>query len=234
MTASGSRLVVKVSGSLLDPPSREYLASLAGVLKSLRQQGYTLAVVTGGGRGARERIEAARRLGVPESILDEIGIEYSRVNALTLAAVLYPYSTPRTPKSITETVDQALRGLIPVAGGMQPGQSTNAVAAGIAEALGAGLLVNMLHGVKGVYDPAPGAPGSRLLDKACYSDLERIISGHSQTAGGYALFDHVALRIAERSRIGILFVDGSDPKVLLDAASDPEGAGGTLIGPCRT
>ncbi len=229
----GNSLVVKISGGLLDPPSRDYLEKLSSTLKELRRIGYTLAVVVGGGRGARERIEAARSMGVPESILDEIGIEYSRVNALTLASVLMPYSTPRIPKSIMEAVDVALRGLIPVTGGMQPGQSTNAVAAGIAEALGARLLVNMLRGVDGVYDPAPGVPGARLLEKACYRDLERIIAGHSQTAGGYTLFDHVALRIAERSRINILFLDGGDPGILLEAAASPGRVRGTLIGYCQ-
>ncbi|MEM1712785.1 MAG: UMP kinase, partial [Acidilobaceae archaeon] len=124
------------------------------------------------------------------------------------------YSTIKIPESIEEAVDVAVKGLIPVIGGLQPGQSTNAVATSLAEALKAKLLLNMLDGVDGVYKPPPGVKGSRRLDRATYDELEEIIREYPQIAGRYELIDNVALSIARRSNIRILFVNGQNPQVI--------------------
>lgn len=206
-------VVVKVSGRLLSPPSSEYYRLLRDSI--LEARGYAnLAIVCGGGPMARGYIEVLRVLGVPEALLDIIGISVSRVNALALALALTPYSPPRPVGGIEEAVEVASRGLIPVLGGLQPGQSTNAVAVTLAEALRADV-VNMLAGVNGVYVPPPGFEGSRRLDRVSYGELEEVIRRYPQLAGTYELFDNVALRVAERSRVKVLFVDGSDPGVLV-------------------
>jgi len=116
-----------------------------------------------------------------------------------------------------------------VMGGLQPGQSTNAVAASAAEAVGARVLVNMLRGVDGVYTPRPGVPGARRLDRLTYDELWRLLEGAGQEAGGYALFDHVAISIARRSSILVYFVDGLEPEVLERVAAGE--AVGSLVGP---
>ncbi|MEM0365818.1 MAG: UMP kinase [Acidilobaceae archaeon] len=206
-------IVVKISGRLLTPPRLSYLSMLRdSILESYRYGG--LAIVTGGGPLSREYIGVLRELSVPESILDVVGIYASRLNALALASILLPYSTIKIPESIEEAVDVAVKGLIPVIGGLQPGQSTNAVATSLAEALKAKLLLNMLDGVDGVYKPPPGVKGSRRLDRATYDELEEIIREYPQIAGRYELIDNVALSIARRSNIRILFVNGQNPQVI--------------------
>jgi uridylate kinase len=42
-----------------------------------------------------------------------------------------------------------------------------------------------------------------------------VIRRYPQLAGTYELFDNVALKVAERSKVRVLFVDGSDPRVLI-------------------
>lgn len=203
----GRSVVVKVSGGLLSPARPGYIARLASALREARDAGYRLAVVVGGGSLARERIAALRELGVAEAMLDMVGIWASRLNALTLAAALYPTSPLRVPVSIDEALDYVALGLVPVMGGLQPGQSTNAVAAALAEAMGAPL-VNMLRGVPGVM------LGGRPAERLSYGDLEGVIEGKDQVAGGYELFDKVALEIVRRSGVKVYFIDGEDPSRL--------------------
>jgi uridylate kinase len=207
-------VVVKISGRLLSPPRSDYYRILRDSILEARSFA-NLAIVCGGGPTARGYIEVLRDIGVSEAFLDIIGIAVSRVNALALALALMPYSPPRPIEGIEEAVEVALRGLIPVLGGLQPGQSTNAVAVALAEALRADIVINMLAGVNGVYVPPPGFEGSRRLDRVSYEELEGVIRRYPQLAGTYELFDNVALKVAERSKIRVLFVDGSDPRVLI-------------------
>jgi len=220
-------VVVKVSGRLLNPPNVDYYRRLRDAV--LEARGYSgLAIVCGGGPTARGYIEVLRALHIPEALLDLMGIAVSRVNALALALALTPHSPPRPIESIEEAVELASRGLIPVLGGLQPGQSTNAVAVTLAEALKADIVINMLAGIDGVYVPPPGFEGSRRLDRISYGELESLIRGYPQLAGTYELFDNVALRVAERSRVKVLFVRGDDPTVIVRVVRG-EKVDGTLL-----
>ncbi len=208
-------MVVKLSGSLVYPPSPDYLRSLRSAVISLVNEGWGLGVVVGGGPVARNVIMALRAIGVPESLLDEVGIEAANLNALVVAIALSPLSSPEIATDVKKAVVMSREGMIPVMGGLQPGQSTNSVAAVLAEALQAELLVNLLNGVDGVYTGKPGEEGSRRLDVLTYDQLEAIVVGKSQSAGSYELFDHVALGIVRRSRLKLVFADGRDPQVLI-------------------
>lgn len=221
-------VVVKISGRLLSPPSYDYLESLrSSIIEARRMAG--IAIVCGGGPMARGYIEVLRKLGVPEALLDIIGIKISRVNALAVALALSPFSPPRALESIEEAVEVSSRGLIPVLGGLQPGQSTNAVAVALAEALRADMVINMLSDIDGVYVPPPGFEGSRRVERISYGELEDIIRSYPQLAGTYELFDNVALRIAERSKVKVLFVNGRNPDVIVRVLRG-EKVEGTLLG----
>ena len=218
--------MVKLSGSLIYPPKASYLSMLRESLLKLVAKGVLMGVVVGGGGLARSYISVLRDHGVNESLLDLMGIESSRLNSSLIAKLLYPHAPPQPVTSLEEAIRVRLGGLIPVLGGLQPGQSTNAVAASLAEALEATILVNALKGVNGVYDRDPRDPQARRLERISYSTLRTIISSMNKRAGGYTLFDEVALSLVERSRITVIFVDGSDPSNILKAL---EGGVGTIV-----
>lgn len=209
-------VVVKISGSLVYPPRIDYISRLVDVAKKIHGGGCRLAIVTGGGGLARSYINVLRALGTPEALLDEAGIEASRLNASLLAKAFYPLSKPYPQETLGDVLDVFLQGLIPVAGGFQPGQSTNAVAAVIAEALGAEVLLNGLNGVEGIYSEGPGS--GRLLRRVSYSEVEAIVERVSKaSAGGYTLWDRVALEVVKRSRLKIVFFDARNPENILKA-----------------
>ena len=210
-------VVVKVSGSLVYPPRSGYLESLRSLVERLLENYNKVGLVIGGGALAREAIEALSPIRKEEAILDVVGIQASRFNALIVALALYPLAPPRVAVSIEEALDYSARYPVVVLGGLQPGQSTNAVAASLAEALGAKVILNLLKDVDGVYTPAPGVPGSRRLERLSYPEMRRIIERMTQAPGQYTLFDRVALDIVERSCIRVIFTDGANPLLALEA-----------------
>ena len=204
-------LVIKISGSLVYPPITSYLVQLVDVVKSLRDYGYKPVLVTGGGSLARETIGVLRNAGKNQALQDLMGITASRLNAFLLASLLYPHSSLRVPTNVEGVLEIYSRGLIPVVGGFEPGQSTNAVALLVAEAIGGELVVDMLKDAEGVYDREPTKPGARLIDRMKLADLEKIVENYKQEAGKYTLMDHLAIQIARRSKIKIYFINGRDP-----------------------
>ncbi|MCE4617626.1 MAG: UMP kinase [Desulfurococcales archaeon] len=204
-------IVLKITGHYVSPPTPEYIQRLAETLDALAERGYRVAIVAGGGETARNYIATLRKHGAPEGLLDEIGIEAARLNALLLAYALLPRTYPKVPHNTRELLQAWTTGLVPVMGGFQPGQSTNAVSLLVAEAVGSDLVVNLSR-VNGVYTGDPKKdPKAKKLDTISLSELRVILASQEVKAGTYQLLDRLAMDIAERSKIRIAFVHGSDP-----------------------
>lgn len=200
------KVVVKITGKVFDGDRGVgALASISSLVSRKAEEGYRFALVVGGGRRAREYIDLGRRLGLNEGLLDVVGIEVSRVNALLLSSLLGPRAYLPVPRSIDEFMEAWTSGKVVVLGGLQPGQSTNAVAAVIAELVGADLLVNATD-VEGIYDSNPRVnPQAKLLREVHVKVLEELLSDR-ELAGLYELFDRVALNVVRRSRIPLVFL----------------------------
>jgi uridylate kinase len=223
------RVVVKLTGKLFDDRSRAgVLREIAGVISRKASEGFRLAVVVGGGRRAREYIELGRELGLAEGVLDMVGIEVSRVNALLLASLVGGVAHLPVPRSVEEFLRAWSTGRVVVLGGLQPGQSTNAVAAVVAELVGADLLVNATD-VAGIYDSNPKEnPNARLLKEVRAEVLEGMLRSE-ELAGLYELFDRVAMNIVKRSRIPLVFLSAYDVESLERAIEGGEFTGTRVI-----
>jgi uridylate kinase len=113
-------------------------------------------------------------------------------------------------------------GKIVAMGGLQPGHSTNAVAAIAAETIKAERFVNATD-VDGVYTADPSRdPTAKKLDKVTLSQLMQILSKMEITAGAYELMDPLALRIIQRSKIPTVILDGRTPSNVIKALRDEE------------
>ena len=201
---------MKITGKVFD--SETYASTILRIVELVGRkldQGHRFAIVVGGGRRAREYIELGRRLGIGEAFLDALGIEVSRVNALVMASILGPHAHLPIPRSVDDFLRAWASGKVVVLGGLQPGQSTNAVAAVVSELVGADLLINATD-VSGVYDSDPKTnPGARLLKEVTVEELERLAS-RDAIPGSYELFDLVALEIVKRSKIPLVFLSVYD------------------------
>jgi len=208
------RAVLKLGGSLLYGDASEIITDrikvYADSIKSLVKDGNEFVIIVGGGKAARTFITAARELGANEAQCDWLGIKMARHNAELLCAALGDVAYPKIAESLDELEVAMGFGKVVLMGGLNPGQSTNAVAALAAETVSAEMLLNATN-VDGVYDKDPKLPDAKKLDKVDISELKMILSGGGTRAGEYKLFDPVALRVIERSKIKTYIFDGNDP-----------------------
>ena len=205
-------IVIKFSGKVFGVENIKILKDYARFLVKLSKTHQPI-VVAGGGKIARHFISHARSSGADESTLDELGIEISRLNAKLLIYALKDKAYPHPPTSLKEAKNAVDSGLIVVAGGLHPGQSTNGTAALIAEKVKAVQFLNATD-VKGIYDSDPNkSKKAKLFKTIDLKKLRGMLVKEDSVAGGYDLMDIVALKIIERSKIKTRVIQ-SDIKTL--------------------
>ena len=227
-------VVVSIGGSILiqDKDDITFFRKLAKVLIG-KSTNHKLFVVTGGGRLAREYIRIGRELGAPETFLDELGIEVTRLNARLLITSLGDHCYHDPAKTIEEAIHAGISHQIVVMGGLHPGFTTDAVAAMIAERVGASRLVNATS-VLGVFTADPKKdPKAKLIKSMTYDDLIEIVDRTERGAGPNIVFDPFAARIIKRAKMETLVCDGRNLPILMSAI-DGEEFNGTVISENRT
>ena len=194
------RIVIKFSGKVFAMVNIKLLKDYASFLAKVSKT-YQPIIIAGGGKIARHYISHARSSGVDESTLDELGIEISRLNAKLLIYALKGKAYSHPPTSLKEAQQAVESGLIVVAGGLHPGQSTNGTAALIAEKTNADQFINATD-VDGIYDSDPNKnKKAKLFKQIEIKNLKKMLIHEDSVAGGYDLMDIVALKIIERSKI---------------------------------
>lgn len=141
------------------------------------------------------------------------GIEVSRLNAKLLIYALGGKAYPHPPTTLAETRHAVDSGLIVVAGGLHPGQSTNGTAALIAEKIQASEFLNATD-VDGIYDSDPNKnPKAKKFKKIELKSLRSLLVKEDSIAGGYDLMDIVALKVIERSKIKTRVIKAEIPTI---------------------
>nr|WP_294804295.1 UMP kinase [uncultured Nitrososphaera sp.] len=225
MAAAGKgRVVIKLSGKVFSGEDGSEIKKYASMLAGISSAKVQPVVVAGGGKVARHYIGIARGFGLDEASLDIMGIEVSRLNAKLLIAALGEKAHPAVPQDLEQVTEAAASGKIVVAGGLHPGQSTNATSALIAEKVGAARFVNATD-VDGIYDSDPrknrnAKRYSEITTKQCRD----LLAGESSMAGGYDLMDIVALKVIERSKIPTVVIK-SEPATIKDVVLKNKAAG---------
>lgn len=206
---AGEKVLLKLSGKIVNPDSPELIERYVQAIIRAVDSGRRIAVVVGGGQQARTYIRCARALGLNNAQADMIGIEVARINALLLAYALGDYAYVPIPRSIEDVQRAWSTGKVVVVGGLQPGQSTAAVAAVVAETLG---IRRMLYAtdVDGVYDKDPKRfPDAKRFDSISIDVLGQVMSQRFE-AGGYELLDPIAVQVIKRSCIEVVVFNGFD------------------------
>jgi uridylate kinase len=194
------RIVIKLSGRIFGMDNVKVLKDYAQFLVKISKICNPI-IIAGGGTIARHYISHARSSGADESTLDELGIEISRLNAKLLIYALGSKAYSHPPTTLQEVRHAVDSGLIVVAGGLHPGQSTNGTAALIAEKVKAEQFLNATD-VDGVYDMDPNKyKKAKKFKRIELKNLKNMLVHEDSVAGGYDLMDIVALKIIERSKI---------------------------------
>ncbi len=206
-------VVLKLTGKVFEPGNERVLLEITEILKE-KASTDRVVVITGGGKTARKYVELGKELGVSNAWLDLLGMEASRLNALLLAALLGELAYTPIPRSVDEVLQGLSTGKVVILGGLQPGQSTNAVSAMIAELVRADLLINATN-VDGVYDKDPSKyPDAKPLKEVSIQQLAEMLRSQDFRPGHYELLDTVALRVVARSKIRLVFVNAFKPETI--------------------
>lgn len=213
----GVKVVISIGGSLIAQRlDSEKFAEYAKVIREIARK-YRVVAVTGGGAIARNYIEVARKLGADEASCDLIGIDVTRLNARLLISALGAHAYPEPPLNYREVNSALSSDKVVVVGGIAPGQTTDTVAAILAEYLKADMLVNATS-VDGVYSADPRLdPSARKFDRLSPRELVDIVMKVEIKAGSKSPIDPLSAKIIERSGIPTIILNGSNPRNLLDA-----------------
>jgi len=217
------KIVIKFGGSVLYRENMslnvELFKKIIEKINILYEKGHRIAIVVGGGKLARTIIQASNVLGHVNTFKDILAVESTRIHALLVIASLEDKAYLIVPRSFEEVGKALATGKIVVTGGLQPGQSTSAVSALIAEYMGADLLINLTN-VDKVYDKNPQKyPDAKSLDKITATELLEIISQEDETPGKYELFDRVGCEVIKRSKIKLVITNGTEPENILKAVN---------------
>lgn len=227
------RVVIKLGGSILQNEKGEInielIKNYARTIRQVREMGVEVAaVVVGGGSISRRFINYARSLNASEGLCDVVGIQATRLNGYLFIAAMSDDAYPVVPQTLDEVAQAHATGKIVVVGGLQPGQSTSAVAALVAERLRANMLLNATD-VEGVFTSDPKKdPSAKIIPELNVDEFRDIILSKPHIAGGYELFDMVALRIIERAKIKLVILNGKRPENIIHVLE------GEKIGTCVT
>jgi uridylate kinase len=210
------QIVIRIGGSIVASPLNPVLiGKYANLLKDLKIKGHTVAVVVGGGKLARELIQAAKDLGLEEEAQDEIAISVSRIFAQLFLKKLGELGCKGVPLTIEEAVKCINEGKIAVMGGLKPGMTTDTVAALIAEKLNADMLIKATD-QEGVYNKDPRKHADAVkLDRLRFEDLPNVLAEKRHRAGIHQILDPEAVKILKARRIRVFVLNGFKPENIL-------------------
>jgi len=222
MLLNNKRLVVlKIGGSFLlkdtGAPDVTEIKEMAETVRELVKNNFKVIVVVGGGITARNYINAATQLNTSKGVLDHLGILVSRVNARVFVEALgdedLVFSEPA--ESLQEVRTALQHKPVVILGGLQPGQSTTAVAALCAEYCRAEKVVYGTD-VDAVYTADPRKDkNAKKLEQVSYEKLREITqTSDNILPGQYRIMDGVALTILERSNIPAQILLGNKVNML--------------------
>jgi uridylate kinase len=187
------------------------------LIKRLRKKEHQVAVVVGGGVIAREFINAAKKIGLDEKVQDQVAIHVSRIFARFFMEKFQNSGCQSIPSTIEKATDCFNEGKIVVMGGLQPGMTTDAVAALLAENTNADLYIKATD-QDGIYDKDPKKYSDAVkLDKLSFDDLSHFLINKKHRAGMNQILDPKAIKILRKARIKTIVINGFNPENTLSA-----------------
>ncbi|MCL4315200.1 MAG: UMP kinase [Candidatus Thermoplasmatota archaeon] len=202
--------VISLGGSVVteDPLDMKFIGTFGRMISSMPKD-LKFGIVIGGGKLARSYIKALRESGVNENILDEVGINATRMNALAVSTFIEDSNT-KIPTTVNEAAEMMRIYRCVVMGGTEPGHTTDTVSALLAERTGAKVLINGTS-VTGVYERDPRKyRNAKQIRKLSYDEAIKMSMEGSLGAGPSVFMDVTSLAIAKRSGIRIEVIHGKD------------------------
>jgi uridylate kinase len=222
---------ISLGGSIIareDGINLGYVRKLKVLLKSYSKK-YKFVLVVGGGYPNKLYVNSIKEAIPNNSLLDQIGIAFTRINALIVKDLLLDLDIyPNVVTSLEELKMAINRNNIAVIGGLLTGISTDAVALLSCEVVNGKNLINVSSSAY-IYDRPPSEKGAVKLTHLTHQKLIEIAYMYdTREARSNFIFDFVASKLAKRANIKIRLVDDSIPDLKL--AIDGKFHKGSIVG----
>lgn len=225
--------MISVGGSLIVPDGGVDTVFLTRLNKLIRNQvikGRRFLLVSGGGKIARQYIEAGREVigNVADEDLDWLGIHATRFNAHLLRTIFQDIANPRIVINYEKKIED-WNEPVAIGAGWKPGWSTDYDAVILARDYHASVVIN-LSNIDGVYDKDPKKyKDAKLIKKITWEEMEKIV-GTKWSPGLNAPFDSTATQLAKKIGLTAIVTSGHDFKNL-ENIIEGEPFKGTVIMP---
>lgn len=191
--------VIALGGSVI----KQHMSDLERLVDALETD-EQIVVVCGAGH-LKKHIDAVRD-STNKAETDLVGIAATRLNAKTVQTLLDD-SHPSIPETVEEVREATSTGKDVVMGGLNPGFSTDAVSAVVAELLDADLYI--ITDIDGIYSEDPSEnPEAEKFDEIYTERLMEMTEGKNEP-GVYSIVDETAVQIVERSNITAKLLEGT-------------------------
>jgi uridylate kinase len=210
-TLLNSWKILSVGGSIIIPPTgfdTDFLKKFRDLILSQTKKGQKFILVIGGGGTARNYQAAAESVaGLSNDALDWVGIYTTQLNAQFVRMLFGADAHAEIISNPTKKM--STKKSIIIGAGWKPGQSTDAVAVALAKTFGAEEVIN-LSNIDYVYTADPKTnPNATKLENIGWKELRKII-GDTWTPGANVPFDPIAAKTAQKLKLKVSFVKGTD------------------------
>ncbi len=202
---------MSLGGSLIAPQDIDinFLKKFRKVILDYTKKGNRVVIICGGGDTSRHYQRAAKKINprVTATDLDWVGIGATKINAELVSAIFGHKAYESILTDPSKTVKTVRR--IIVGAGFKPGSSSDKDAVLAAKAFGAKTVIN-LSNITYVYNKDPKKYKDAKPQKAMSWKNFRKIVGNKWVPGAHVPFDPVASRLAQKWKMNLVVMKGSD------------------------
>ena len=200
-------IVLSLGGSIIVPDKID-IEFLKQFKELIIKSGHKAVVICGGGKTARDYINAARCISSLEKKADDwIGIMATRLNGELVKAIFGKFAYEKVVCDFGKEVKTDKKVII--GAGWLPGCSTDLDSVLAAKVFGANVVVN-LSNIDYVYDKDPRKfNDAKQIKKISWQGFRKII-GNKWKAGMNFPFDPVAAKEAARLKLKVIVMKGTD------------------------
>lgn len=204
------KIIVSLGGSLIVPDQidTDFLKRFKALILEKVKEGFSFAIITGGGKTCR-RYQAAAREVVPDitqTDVDWVGLNINTYHAKFVRILLGEIAAPEVVVDYTKPI--VTEHPVVLVGAEAPGHSSDFDAVAMAKLYGAKRLVN-LSNVDYVYDSDPKKnPNAKKIEKISWADFRELLP-KEWSPGLSSPFDPVAAKEAETLGLEVAAMNGA-------------------------
>lgn len=210
-------IVISLGGSLIVPEKIDwkFVKNFKKVIEKYIQKKYKFIIITGGGKTARNYIDAAAKMNhITNEDKDWIGIHATRMNAHFIRTIFRKNAHPRINKNPHGLEDFFnFKESILVAAGWRPGFSTDYDAVVIAKYFKLKNIINFSN-IDYVYNKDPNKfDDAEKIEAISWKNFRKMV-GNKWSPGLNAPFDPIASKLAQIENIEVAIMNGKNFKNL--------------------